>query len=970
MKLSRPKQQRLFSLHLILGVAIVLPGMAAASGAEAKSQIDFERDVRPILNRHCIACHGGVKQASGLSFVYREQLLGEADSGLIPVVPGDVENSEVIARVTSDEEGVRMPPLEESPEGLTPEEIDILKKWIEAGAKWSEHWAFEPPEPSPPPSVENIEWSRSPIDRFVLARLERAGWQPAPSAAPEKWLRRVTFDLTGLPPSLVEREEFLQAVRNEGEAAYPQVVDRLLASPHFGERWASVWLDLVRYADSKGLGKDERRTIWKYRDWVVDAFNRDLPYDEFTRQQIAGDLLPGHDVEHVIATAMHRLTQTNGEGGTDDEEFRVAAVLDRVNTTWQTWQGVTFGCTQCHNHPYEPLRNEDYYRFVAFFNETADSDTDQEFPLARIPLDSRDYTAASRLDERIENLHGEIWREEYAALSDETMWHALHGLEAKTNNDTPMEIRVADGREEFMTLDPVARDTSITIEAAMPEAVRQMTALKLVVSPANPARAVSNSEWGFILSHLKMELLPPGEEEAHEIAFTQVISDEPRPFYDPQESLDPKSRHGFAAYSRIHYPREAAFVLNAPLEVPPGSRLRVRMDYRVTILDSFPLVARRGHLAVSGSEAVLDLFNQETWQEKRRQLAALQRQREQISATTIPVLRRRLPHLQRPTHIFDRGNFLTKGEQVSPGLPSLFSSDNEHAAETRLELADWLASPENPLTARVAVNRLWARLFGTGLVETEEDFGSSGERPSHPGLLDYLAFRFQSEHAWSTKALLREIVLSSTYRQSARTTTEQREQDPRNRLLARGPRQRLTAEMIRDQALAVCGLLSTKLHGPPVHPPIPDGVWLPFQANDRWATPDPGEEDRYRRALYTYVKRSIPYPFQAVFDAPSREFCTSRRLVSNTPLQALSTLNGAVYEECAATLAERLTQEHEDPSQQIRQGFLLMTGREPTEEELASLDNMHERMVQPDDAQSGLRAVALVLLNLDEALTR
>lgn len=960
---------------LLLVVWITACGARRIAGAdeiELPAEINFSEHIRPIFNKHCTACHGGVKQAADISFVYKEQVL--PPDGWI-VEPGDAEASLLIERVREQDPDLRMPPPEHG-KPLSETEVAMLTKWIEQGAIWkASHWAYAAPEPQMLPEVSDRAWSRQPLDRFVLAKLDEIGLTPSPDADPHRWLRRVTLDLTGLPPTLQQRESFLREFDNDPESARRDVVERLLDSPAFGERWASVWLDQVRYADSKGLGADGRRSVWKYRDWVIDSLNRDMPYDQFTIKQVAGDLLPEPTIEDLVATAAQRLTQTNEEGGTDDEEFRIGAVLDRVNTTWQTWQGVTFGCVQCHSHPYDPFRNEEYYQFAAFFNNTSDCDLNEDWPVAQIPLDSNQYQQASNLDRHIESLRDQLWRREFQLLRDAEAWEPLVGMTASTNKATRVEVEQNGDHDEFFTVDTVSRDTDITLEAPMPEGMRTLTAIRLTAMPLDPKRAVSDSEWGFVLSHVKAEWVVDGNDSAIEIPVDRVICDEPDPFYDPQDSLNSKSNRGFAAFTRIHYPRQAALLLKSPIAIPESSRLRIRLEHRVYLLAAFSLVTRRGHLAVSDDVRFTQLLDDEQVAADRESLDELQRQRSSIESVAVPIMRELPEHLQRPTHVFERGLFLTKGQQVRAGTPASLpplpsdGSADEIPPPSRLALAKWLTSPENPLTARVAVNRVWARLFGTGLVPTEEDFGSSGEPPSHPQLLDFLALRFQSEQQWSIKQLLREIVLSRTYGQSSKVSEELYQIDPNNRWLARGPRYRLSSEMVRDQALALSGLLSEKRFGPPVHPPIPDGVWKPFSSGDKWNVPERGNEDRYRRSIYTYMKRSIPYPMFSAFDAPSREFCTPRRLRSNTPVQALMMLNDETFIECATSLAERMKQAGDRLDQRILRGFLIATCREPSDGELADLESLFASVGDGDDSE-GLKAVAAVLLNLDEVVMK
>lgn len=972
-------------------VILMLSQVVIAAEPGQSGPVDFNRDVRPILNQHCVACHGGVKQAADLSFVY-------GDQALTVIEPGAPEDSYFLDRVLSDDLEERMPPAEHG-RGLNEEEIRILTQWIAEGAEWGVHWAFVPPQIVDPPVDPNDLWSRGRIDHFIYSGLKQANLSPSPDASPSEWLRRVTLDLTGLPPTLEQRSEFLSLLASEGETAFAATVDRLLQSPAYGERWASVWLDVVRYADSRGLGQDGRRTIWKYRDWVIKAFNEDMPFDQFTIKQFAGDLLPNPTHDDLVATACQRLTQTNEEGGTDDEEFRVEAVIDRVNTTWQAWLGVSFGCVQCHSHPYEPIRHEEYYQFLAYLNNSADCDLSDDEPTASVPLDPADYQTASALERQIRELQQQDWQAGSSLLFQKSLWRPIEIEHAKTNNSTRVVVTTSDdGHQEVQTRGTVAKETTITIEAALPASSERLTAFRFTGLPGNEAAALKDSEWGFVLSHFKAELLigqqaspaespedqPEGDQAvAQEIELAYVIADEPEPLQDPQLSLNAKRSEGFGAYSRINHPRSAAFVLAKPLSVSGQARLRITLSQNVFELGAFPLVARRIRLAFSDAPEFSDWWHNEQLVASRRQVTELVEQRRKIPSTSVPVMQERFAKFSRPSFVFDRGNFLVKTDSVHPKTPDFVPLADE-AEPSRLTLAKWIASPDNPLTARVAVNRFWAQMFGNGIVETQEDFGSSGEPPSHPQLLDDLADRFSRDMNWSIKALLREIALSSTYRQTAITTPEHLQVDPRNRLLSRGPRGRLPAETVRDQALAISGLLSSKQFGPPVRPPIPDGVWLPFQASDKWVTPDKNDPDRYRRTVYTYIKRTIPFPIMASFDAPSREFCAPRRLPSNTPLQALMTLNDVTFAEASQALASRMLEHNPVLARQLKYGFLLATCRKPTPAEMQNLLRLTETLADQSSPKESLSSaseneapqlqnmtvVASVLLNLDEVLSK
>lgn len=943
---------------------------ADQTSSDLPDVVNFGEHIRPIFTQHCTACHGGVKQAADLSFVYRESVL--PPEGWI-VEPGEPDDSVLMERVSSTDPNEVMPPPDHG-KPLGERQLALLRRWIEQGAPWEAHWAYSAPVAPQLPKVLDPQWCRVPLDYFVLARLEREQWTPSPEAPADRWLRRVSLDLTGLPPTPEERADFLNELgaeqhREHEEVVYQRTVERLLASPHFGERWASVWLDQIRYADSRGLGIDGRRNVWKYRDWVIAAINADMPYDEFTVKQIAGDLLPGATIEDRLATAAHRVSQSNEEGGTDDEEFRTAAVLDRVNTTWQTWQGVTFGCVQCHNHPYAPFEHAEYYRFAAFFNNTSDSDLNEDWPVAQIPLDVKDYARASELDREITSLEETIWKTEHEVLTDAPLWQPLKLRHASTNNQTQIRIESKPERDEYETVGTVSRDTDIMLLASVDDVDEPLTAIRLTLLPLDPATAIADSEWGFSLSHVAVSFVSEDGEELSGLPIARLLIDEPHPFFDPQASLDEKSNRGFAAYSRIHYARRVALLLESPAEVPPGAQLRIVLKHRVFLLGAFPLIAKRGHVDISTSRALPALQWDETLNTQRKRLTELRSQRREVASTAVPVLTERPNHLRRPTHLFVRGLFLTKGEAVAANTPAAFPPLPTASQPDRLALAQWLVSQDNPLTARVAVNRLWARLFGTGLVSTEEDFGVSGEAPSHPQLLDHLAIRFSTQHQWSMKGILKEMVLSSAYRQSSKVRPKLMQRDAANRLLARGPRHRLSAEMVRDQALAVSGLLSRKMYGPPVRPPIPSGVWKPFDGGDKWSTPGKENANRYRRSIYTYTKRSIPYPMFAAFDAPSREFCAPRRLRSNTPLQALMTLNDTTFVECTEGLAERMRSFAEQPAQQIEYGFTLVTCRQPSEQELAALVELYNSTPKQNRSRR-LFTIATVLLNLDEFVTK
>lgn len=724
--------------------------------------IDYNLHVRPIINKNCIVCHGGVKKSSGLSFLFREEALAVNKSGKRAIVPGDVANSEMIARINNQDPEVRMP-MDHAP--LSVDEIEVLTKWVEQGAEWKDHWAFLPPEKQEVPEVENSKWANNPIDEFILARLEDEELAPSETADKTTLIRRASLDLTGVPPSIDELNVFLA---DESENAYENLIDRILEKLAFGERWTAMWLDLARYADSKGYEADRHREIWKYRDWLIDAFNQDMPFDQFTIEQLAGDLLPNATKDQIIATAFHRNTMNNDEGGTDNEEYRVAAVIDRVNTTWEVWQGVTFSCVQCHSHPYDPIRHEEYYGFYSIFNNTADADLPSEAPVLEV------YTKE------------------------------------------------------------------------------------------NEAKIDSIKNW--------------------------------------------ISNNGNSNRAKKH-------------------------------LDS-------------------------------------------IKSTTLPIMKELKGEKRRETYVFRKGNWMDKGEKVENGIPE--SMPPLEGELDRLSVAKWLVSGENPLTARVTVNRFWRELFGRGLVETQEDFGSQGESPSHPALLDWLAIQFQDEQQWSMKALVKLMVTSATYKQSSVVSNEGLEKDPGNYLLARASRTRLNAEQVRDQALAVSGLLSDKMFGPSVMPYQSEGVWQVVYNGGAWSLSD--GDNAYRKAVYTYWRRTSPYPSMMTFDSSSREFCVSRRINTNTPLQALVTLNDPVYIEAANALADLTEQQSDNVDEQIKYAFKRALLRSPSEMEMNIMKTLYQGVNLDSDLsdemklevasmnreilKSPMSVVANAILNLDEFITR
>lgn len=932
--LIRWNRTTLFPTVVGLGMGFVLSTLAIAQDSISDKPIDFGKQVRPILNRACVSCHGSIKQSGGISFIYREQALAEGDSGEATLVPGKPSESEFVRRITSDDEFERMPPPEEHPEGLKPAEIKLLTEWVRQGAKWSDHWSFVKPARQGLPKLKTPSWVRSRSDHFVLSQLEAMELSPSPAAPATQWLRRAAFDLTGLPPTLDELNQFLKDHERDPEAAYERQVTHLLDSPHFGERWAQMWMDLVRYADTQGYENDLPRTVWPYRDWLIRAFNDDMPFDQFTIKQIAGDLLPQSSSDDLVATVCHRNTQTNVEGGTDDEEFRVSAVIDRINTTWTVWHGLTFGCAQCHNHPYDPFRQDEFYRFMAFYNNTEDCDLNTDFPLFAYPKKHEQREDAYALHKEITSLREELNAPGFdLAQAADHSWRQLKNLSARTTHG---KISVTEHGQLRASGTPFgSMRTDVTFDA------QSITAFRLRILPDDDDPA-TGPDRGAVVTHISVTATVKDGSET-KIPIAEVFADSLVGPYDPMDAIKENAR-GFGGYPKLFGPRWAVFVLKEPAALADAKTLTISFrNAAITTGRQFTPV-RNLAFDLSDDPRWTTLVSAEDHQKGWEEHGELVRKQKSIPSVRIPVMAERSSRGQRETRTFVRGNWLDKKDLVSAGFPKTLHTLPSESPD-RLAMAKWLVSPDNPLTARVFVNRIWSELFGTGIVATLEDFGSSGQAPSHPALLDDLAVRFQTDMKWSVKQLLREIVLSSAYRQNHRVTSGSLEKDPQNRLLSRGPRTRLSAEMVRDQALAVSGLLTKKQFGPPVMPPQPQGVWEGAFGRRKWV--EARGEDRTRRAIYTYWKRTSPYPGFVTFDAPAREVCSPRRITTNTPLQALVTLNDPVYLECAQALARRMDELGGKPlTNKIKVGYRLITLVPPDEATIAELSALYEDSVR------------------------
>ena len=928
----------------------------AAAPARA-GEIDFNRDVRPILNKNCTACHGGVKQAGDVSFIRRQQALGKGESGLPTVVPGRPADSEMIRRLRLPlGDSDHMPPAEKHPDPLSSEEIDTLTRWIAEGAEWGEHWAFVKPEPQTIPAIQNAGWPQTRLDRFVLARIEAAGRKTAAEASPAEWLRRVSFGLTGLPPS----DEMVAQVKTDcSEPARKRIVDSLLDSPSFGERWAAVWMDVARYADSKGYEKDQLRTMWPYRDWLIRAFDGDMPYSDFLVRQLAGDRLPDATLDDSIATGFFRSSQSNTEGGTDDEEFRIAALIDRVNTTWTAFQGVTFGCIQCHSHPYDPFPQPEYYQFAAFFNNLADCDLNNDFPTLQVPDDRAQFDRALKLQRERREI-ADAAADRLAQVRDRTSWAPLK-IEHRWTNKSQVQLEEIQhqGQPVQVTRGTPTQKSIYELVGAPAGGVVEAIQVQSLMQPGTSRHTPSPAA---VVTQFELRLRRAGNHEPEKpfekIAIREVLGDDANGLIQSPQ---------WGAFPNQFQDRWVVLAPAEPIRLGPDERLSVVLHQDYGRDGAEPPVLRRFAVSTTADPAIREETGSETFQKLAQQQKHLDAEIGKLGGTATPVALER-DFAPRQTAVFSRGNFLDKTDVVQPAIPAVFTGPAE--TMDRLAMARWMASPENPLTARVWVNRVWAEMFGIGLVETLEDFGSTGAEPSHPALLDDLAVRFQGEMGWRLKSLLREIVLSATYRQTAAATPEGIAADPRNRLLARGPRNRLTAEMVRDHALATAGLLSAKRFGPSVMPPQPEGLWNSPYSNDKWT--EAKGEDRHRRGLYTFWRRGTPYPSFETFDAPERRVCSARRIATNTPLQALVTLNDPVYLEAAEAFATRMRNHAPDNfDEQLRHGYRLATTREAPESDLAILRELHRDLAKdhPADAKAALAVIANALLNLDSALT-
>lgn len=955
-------------LQAIICTAIALPVSIAAE--DLGERVSFNEKIRPILNRSCVGCHGGVKKAGDVSFIYRAEALGKGESGKPIIVPGKPEESDMYKRIISDDPDYMMPFIEKGGHSkpLNDEEKDLIKTWIEQGANWEEHWAYIKPKLVDVSSdLKNPSWVMQPMDAYILHRLESLHLQPSKEADKAQWLRRASLDIIGLPPSLAELEKFLS---NQNPDAYEQEVQRLLDSPRFGERWASLWMDLARYADTMGYEKDPHRDIWQYREWLINAFNKDMPYNEFIRDQLAGDLLKNPTTDQMIATAFLRNSQSNTEGGTDEEEFRIMALIDRVNTTWASLQGITFGCTQCHSHPYEPIPHEDYFKFAAFFNNTEDSDLDDEFPKLLVANDPAKRDEATTIQLEIDDLRNQVNHFGSHKISKDKSWKSLKYTEITASAG---EITEKDGVLDTSGTHPV--HTHYVLKAK-PESTGNLSAIRFSIIPQenDPLKL---PERGSVLSQFTLQKIANDGTKSN-IVLQKVFTDSLTGPFDAGDSLN-ENHAGFGGYPKLFKRIEAVFIPAEPISMADGDILEMKVQCKSSTTGSQANSVRKFQIATSKDPSWSAILKDEQYIAAEAKLAAKRAALTAIPGSHIPILKERSIENHRETRLFIGGLWLNKGDVQTMGVPQVIN-EYKAKADNRLAMTEWMTHQDNPLTSRVMVNRLFAELFGKGIVETLGDLGSSGVKPNNLPLLDHLALSFQGKYKWSIKKLLREMVLSAAYRQDNKATKDLASRDPSNLWLARGPRTRLTAEMVRDHALTVSGLGTHQIGGQSVMPPQPEGVWQSVYNGSSWKTAD--GPNRYRRSVYTYWKRTSPYPSMITFDAPARDICVPQRISTNTPLQALVTLNDPVYLECSQQFAKRMSTEGGASIEtQISLGYMLATQQKASEITVKTLADLYQQLVADYQSQdysklattpeaAAMVVIANALLNIDSAINK
>ncbi len=1037
---------------LHVGVILLLTASVRADGSGPK--ISFSRDIRPLLSDLCFKCHGPDEEHRASELRLDIQSGAFADlGGRHAIVAGDPAASELVARISSTDPEKRMPPADSGRE-LTEYQKTLLAEWVRQGAEWNDHWAFVAPERPVLPQTSRRSWSRNPIDDFVLARLEQDGLQPSAEADRSTLIRRVTLDLTGLPPTAAEVTAF---VADSAPDAYDRLVDRLLRSPRYGEKMAISWLDAARYADTSGYQNDGPRQMWRWRDWVISAFNSNLPFDQFTIEQIAGDLLEQPTLDQRIATGFNRNHRGNAEGGIVPEEYQVEYVVDRVDTTFTVWMGLTMGCARCHDHKYDPLRQRDFYQVFAYFNnipEYGRAIKEGNAPPYLLAPTAAEQQRLEELDRQVSEAAALVSRNETALNAARDAWEAAY------TPAEPIDWSVSDGLVSHLRLDGdlneavsgkpgTAEPAGVTFQEGRVNQGVWFDASSFVsagdtagfgyfdrfsiaawVKPTSGngtivSRMVPEEEGrGYYVhlkdGHIQVNLINRWLDDA-----VRVESREPLKTSEWQHVTVTYDGSRVAQGIQVYVDGQAVAMevrldrLNSTYAVPEPLRIGSGHspfaggidDVRIYSRDLTPDEAGLLSVAESAS-AILALpaaartdFQQrkltryflanaapESLRNADQQLTALQRQRRDFYSSISTVMVMQEMETPRDTHILVRGQYDNPGEKVSAGVPAAFPPLADVAPNNRLGFARWLVDPRHPLTARVTVNRFWQQYFGIGLVKTAEDFGAQGELPSHPELLDWLAREF-IETGWNVKELQKLIVSSSSYRQSSKVSPRLLQHDPENRLLARGPRVRLPAETIRDQALLVSGLLTDAAGGPSVRPYQPEGLWMEIATDTEYVQSHGA--DLYRRSLYTYWKRTSAPPTMVTLDATSREACIVQRTRTNTPLQALALMNDPTFVEAARVLAQKVMETITgSPDDRIARAFYMITARQPRPQErtilvsnfnrsLAMFQEKPEAATQlistgefPRNEQldpailAAYTAVASLILNLDEVVTK
>lgn len=1004
-------------------LAVILTGRVVSADT-----IDFDRDVRPILSDYCFTCHGPDVNArkAKLRFDTKEGAFADLD-GYFAIVPGKPMESELFLRIEPDDVEDIMPPKKFN-RPLNAKQKQTLKQWIKEGARWSEHWSYVTPRRPALPAISKKTWPRNAIDHFILARLDREKLQPSQMAAKHTLIRRVTLDLTGLPPTPTEVRAF---VADTSPDAYEKLVDRLLASPRYGERMAWPWLEAARYADTNGYQGDNERTMYPWRDWVIEAFNQNMPFDQFTIWQLAGDLLPNATDEQRLATAFNRNHMINGEGGRIAEENRIEYVFDQLETTSTVWLGMTMTCCRCHDHKYDPILQKEYFGLFAFFNQTpvtGGGGNPQTPPVLSVPtkqqqeqieqLNQKRKTVEAQLTKHLQSLrkHQVAWEDEQRNALGKSAWHRSTPTSAKA---TRQKLNILD---DGSVLAGGINPDNDTYAVTLPVTTKLITGIRLDVlrDASMTKKSLSRAASGnFVLTDFRVELKRRDGVAPQPIKIASAKATFEQGSLKAAAAFDGKSNTGWAVWEGRVVDREhaAVFQFESPIQADAKATLIVTLKhesanrnhnigrFKISLSDSPnpKLAASNSALAEAlrtpaekrsskQKKVITDAFRDSdtTAQQIKKQRESIDKQLAAIRKGAPKVMIMQDMAKPRQTFMLTKGLYNQRGKEVKALLPSSLMPLPKGESMNRLGLARWLVSPDHPLTARVTVNRLWAQVFGIGLVKTTEDFGTQGERPSHPELLDWLATELVRSK-WNIKHVMRLIVTSSTYKQSSKVTSYMVERDPSNRLLARGARYRMPSWMIRDQALAASGLLVDKRGGVPVKPYQPVGVWRDVSFGKKTYKQDRGEA-LYRRSLYTFWRRIIgPTMF---FDSAARQFCEVKQFRTNTPLHALATLNDVTYVEAARSLAQQILLAKKTDAARLTYAFERVLARSPSEREqtllMASIQRLRRQFAKDVPAAKALLTVGeskreekldsvdhaawaslcLGLLNTDEALTR